>query len=93
MEDLSFSCQRELNLFRRRYLQLQVGVYYPETKCLRQETFQQALFNEVFAESATEFHPPQRYRLRILKELFHRIETSISNWEEEVCTFRYFVDL
>jgi hypothetical protein len=89
MEGLSSQYQHELSLFRRQYLQLQVGINYPDAQCLRQEDFQQALCNEVFSEGAVKYQPPQRYQLRILKELIRKIETSISDWEEEVCNFRY----
>jgi len=85
MSDLSPHCQRQLNLFRRQYLQLQVAIKYPDPQCLRQEIFQQCLQKGLFDEHAIEYQPPQRHQIRILKELIGRIEASITNWEEEVC--------
>jgi hypothetical protein len=87
MSEIALHCQYQLNRFRRQYLQLQVDIKYPDSQCLRQETFQNALFEEVFKEDATTYHPPQRYQIRVLKELNKRIVASITSWEEEVCTF------
>ena len=86
MPDLSLHCQRQLSLFRRQYLQLQVDIRYPDPSCLRQEMFQQFLQDELFDEESIEHQPPQRYQIRVLKELIKRIEASIVDWEEEVCT-------
>jgi protein-lysine N-methyltransferase EEF2KMT len=85
MSDLSLPCQRQLNLFRRQYLQLQVAIRYPDPQCLRQEIFQQSIQEELFSEDAVEHQPPQRYQIRVLKELLKKIEASITDWEEEVC--------
>jgi hypothetical protein len=87
MSNLSLHCRHQLNLFRRQYLQLQIDITYPDAECLRKDTLQQALLQEVFSDNAIIYQPPQRYQLRILKELIRRIEASITNWEEEVCNF------
>jgi hypothetical protein len=87
MESLTLELQQELKIFRRQYLQLQVKITYPAPDSLRQEVFQQTLYDRVFAEGAVEHHPPERYQLKVLKELMRRIESSITNWDEEVCTF------
>jgi len=84
MSGLSLHCQRQLNLFRRQYLQLQVGVRYPDPQCLRQEIFQRFLEEELFEEDSVEYQPPKRYQIRVLKELIKRVEASITDWEEEV---------
>lgn len=76
--------RQELDLFKRQYLQLQVNVRYPEGKYLKHEEFQDRLYSEVFSEDAMNYYPPQRYQLRVLKELVKRIETSITDWEAEV---------
>jgi hypothetical protein len=85
MSDLSLHCQRQLNLFRRQYFQLQVAIRYPDPQCLRQEIFQQLLHAELFDEGTAEYQPPHRYQIRVLKELIRRIEESITDWQEEVC--------
>lgn len=84
MSGLSLHCQRQLNLFRRQYLQLQVDVRYPDPQCLRQEIFQRFLEQGLFEEDSVEYQPPKRYQIRVLKELIKRIEASITDWEEEV---------
>jgi hypothetical protein len=85
MSDLSLHCQRQLSLFRRQYLQLQVTLRYPDPQCLRQEIFQKFLGEELFEEDSVEYQPPRRYQIRILKDLIKRIEASITDLEEEVC--------
>ncbi|OBT51400.1 hypothetical protein VE04_07869, partial [Pseudogymnoascus sp. 24MN13] len=75
--------REELDLFKRQYLQLQISLKYPSKECLKHEEFQQMLYSEVFSEDAMKWYPPQRYQLRVLKELVKRIEVSITDWEEE----------
>ncbi|OBT99734.2 hypothetical protein VE01_02214 [Pseudogymnoascus verrucosus] len=75
--------REELDLFKRQYLQLQISLKYPSKECLKHEEFQQMLYSEVFSEDAMKWYPPQRYQLRVLKELMKRIEVSITDWEEE----------
>ena len=84
---MSNHCQHQLNLFRRRYLQLQNDLKYPDPECLRQDIVQQALLDGIFSENALRYEPPRRYQLRTLKELVRRIEASITDWEEEVGTY------
>ncbi len=76
--------EQELNHFKRQYLQLQVSLKYPERQYLKHEDFQQALCAHIFSQDALLHFPPQRYQLRVLKELMKRIEDSITDWEEEV---------
>ncbi|KFY77555.1 hypothetical protein V499_03094 [Pseudogymnoascus sp. VKM F-103] len=75
--------REELDLFKRQYLQLQISLKYPSKECLKHEEFQQLLYSEIFSEDAMKWYPPQRYQLRVLKELVKRIEVSITDWEEE----------
>jgi hypothetical protein len=89
MSGLSLHCQRQVNLFLRQYLQLQVAITYPDPKCLRQELVQRLLQEQLFEEGSIEYQPPQRYQIRVLKELTKRIEASITDWEEEVCISSY----
>jgi hypothetical protein len=92
--EISAEGSRQLNRFCRQYLQLHQELDYPEEEFLRQATFQETLYESLFEESALAHPPPQRYQLRVLKELVKRIENSIQDWEEEVClSFRssYFI--
>ena len=86
---MSNLCQRQLKLFRRQYLQLQADLNYPGPECLRQDSVQQALLEGIFSDTALTHEPPQRYQLRILKELVRRIEASVTDWEEEVGIYLY----
>jgi hypothetical protein len=90
MDGLSLESRRQLNLFIRQYLQLQTPIMYPDPNNLRQEVFQQALYEKIFKEGAISHEPPKRYQLRILKELTARIESSITDWDREVCNFVFF---
>jgi hypothetical protein len=84
MSSLSPHCQHQLQRFRSQYLQLQQNVQFPEEECLRQESFQEAMVETVFAETASPYQPPLRYQYRVLKELMRRIESSIIDWEDQV---------
>lgn len=77
-ENQDFQC------FRSQYLQLQTELIYPTSDCLRNETFQDVLYKEMFKDGSLQYPPPPRYKLRVLKELARRIEASILDWEEEV---------
>jgi hypothetical protein len=81
---MSLSGEAQLNRFCRQYLQLEANLVYPDQEQLRKHDFQQCLYMEVFNEYALPYPPPQRYQIRVLKELTKRIEASIQNWEEEV---------
>ncbi|KAI9735410.1 MAG: hypothetical protein M1818_006416 [Claussenomyces sp. TS43310] len=83
MAGLSPQAQRELEIFQRQYLQLQADLIFPGSNCLRQEAFQQVLYEEVFKDDAVVYQPPLRYQLRVLKELLSRIESSITDWDED----------
>lgn len=84
---LSESASRQLDRFCRQYLQLELNLDYPEDEHLRNDTFQQFLYAKLFQDNALSHPPPQRYQLRVLKELTKRIEHSIQDWEEEVGDF------
>ncbi len=85
-----FEAQRQLDRFCRQYLQVQLDLDYPDEEHLRNEAVQQAIFSRLFADHAIAYAPPPRYQLRVLKELMKRIEQSIQDWEEEVCS-HYFL--
>jgi hypothetical protein len=82
---LSLDARRQLDRFCGQYLQLQLDPDYPDAENLRNDAFQQSLYARLFDENVIKHAPPQRYQLRILKELTKRIEQSIQDWEEEVC--------
>ncbi|KAF4636411.1 hypothetical protein G7Y89_g1675 [Cudoniella acicularis] len=73
----------QLNRFCRQYLQLQLHLDYPDEEYLADGDFQAALHARLFQEDAIQHPPPQRYQLRVLKELTKRIQSSITDWEEQ----------
>lgn len=74
----------QLDRFCRQYLQLLPDLDYPDEEHLRDEDFQEAIYTRLFEEDVLEYPPPQRYRLKTLKELTRRIENSIHDWEKQV---------
>lgn len=81
---LSIDARNQLDRFCRQYLQVQRDLEYPSPEYLRQYDFQQIIYNKLFAEKAIKHAPPVRHRLRVLKELLSRIESSIVDYDEEV---------
>ena len=89
---LSSSARQQLDRFCRQYFQLQLQLDYPDEAHLRNDAFQQSLYGRLFEDYTMSHAPPQRFQLRVLKELTKRIEQSIQDWEEEVCTFLSYHD-
>lgn len=79
-------CRRQLDRFCRQYLQVKLDLDYPTDSCLRQDAAQEEIFHRLFDKAYVKYTPPLRYQLKVLKELMRRIEGSIQDWEEEVCT-------
>jgi hypothetical protein len=77
----------QVDRFCRQYLQLEPNPDFPSSTHLPEARVQDAIYERVFAEgSLSHATPPapERYRLRILKELVGRIESSIQDWDEHV---------
>ncbi|KAK7416904.1 hypothetical protein QQZ08_011845 [Neonectria magnoliae] len=72
---------RQVNRFCNQYLQLEPDLDFPDPSLLKTQQVQDALYARLFADGAIQFAPPQRYQLRVLKELMKRVEASISDWE------------
>ncbi|KAI1140025.1 FAM86A protein [Hypoxylon sp. FL0543] len=70
-----------IDRFCRQYLQLERDLDYPSPALLREAEVQDALYNTIFADGALAYPPPQRYQLRVLKQLMSRIEASIEDWD------------
>lgn len=73
-----------IDRFCRQYLQLEWELDYPPTTLLREADVQDTLYHRLFADGALSYPPPQRYQLRVLKELMSRIEASIDDWDRHV---------
>ncbi|TLD16484.1 uncharacterized protein PgNI_00095 [Pyricularia grisea] len=72
----------EIDRFCWQYLQLEQRLDYPPRELIRTEECQSQLFARLFAPGALPHPPPQRYQLRVLKELVGWIEASIEDWDE-----------
>ncbi|CAG8958087.1 hypothetical protein HYFRA_00000431 [Hymenoscyphus fraxineus] len=80
---LSVDSQKHLDRFCRQYLQFYLYLDYPDDQYLRNEAFQETIYNTLFKEGSLPHPPPLIYQVRVLKELLRRIEASIQNWDEE----------
>ncbi|KAH7165388.1 putative methyltransferase-domain-containing protein [Dactylonectria macrodidyma] len=78
----SSSWTRQVNRFCSQYLQLEPDLDFPEASLLKTQQVQDALYTRLFADGAIQFGPPQRYQLRVLKELMKKVEASIDDWNE-----------
>ncbi|KAI1394446.1 putative methyltransferase-domain-containing protein [Hypoxylon trugodes] len=67
--------------FCHQYLQLERDLDYPPADQLREADTQDILYHRLFADGAISYPPPQRYQLKVLKELTSRIEASIEDWD------------
>ncbi|KAL0942908.1 uncharacterized protein CTRU02_200794 [Colletotrichum truncatum] len=71
-----------VNRFCSQYLQLEPTLDYPPGHIIRESTAQAALYKKLFSDEGPRYAPPARYRLRVLKELVARIESSIEDWDQ-----------
>ena len=87
---------RQIRLFRRQYLQLldAQNLTWPSSDTLRSSHAQEWIYENLFqTDHVAHFLPPERYRLRILKLLMSKIESSIVDLEEDVRVFLSRVSL
>ncbi|KZF24254.1 hypothetical protein L228DRAFT_266602 [Xylona heveae TC161] len=85
MEQLSPAEEKEIGLFQRQYAQLLPvqTLAFPRPESLRKYSFQNCIYNEMFNREIIKFPPPDRYQLRVLKELVARIEKAIVDPAED----------
>ena len=74
--------------FCRQYLQVEPDLDFPDADCLCLDHVQEFICRRAFIGDAADFGPPERYRLRVLKELVSRIESSIEDWDKYVSSRR-----
>ena len=74
--------------FKRQYLQLiePKDLSWPAHDTLRNIDLQTWLYYNLFDTDSKVYLPPERYRLRVLKQLLKSIEESITDPEEDVCS-------
>ncbi|KAI8241552.1 Protein-lysine N-methyltransferase EFM3 [Colletotrichum sp. SAR 10_99] len=71
-----------VNRFCSQYLQLEPTLDYPPAQVIREPQAQNAIYKKLFSDEGPRYAPPGRYRLRVLKELVARIESSIEDWDQ-----------
>ncbi|KAI9855589.1 MAG: hypothetical protein M1813_009728 [Trichoglossum hirsutum] len=85
MKPLDVRSNEQLILFRRQYLQLYNpdSLAFPGPDYLRNESFQNLLYESMFKPGVLPYPLKDRYQLRVLKELVLRVEQSITDPEED----------
>ncbi|KAF2084090.1 hypothetical protein K490DRAFT_49959 [Saccharata proteae CBS 121410] len=75
-----------LAVLRHQYFQLLdlALLRWPDPSVLKQADAQSWLFETMFDRDAVRYCPPERYQVRVLKQLIARIESAIDNPEEDV---------
>ncbi|POR31818.1 Protein-lysine N-methyltransferase EEF2KMT [Tolypocladium paradoxum] len=73
---------QHVDRFCHQYLQLEPHLDFPPGEVLKLADVQDAVYSRLFADDAVQYGPPERYRVRTLKELVSRIETAIDDWDE-----------
>ncbi|KAI1269984.1 FAM86A protein [Xylariaceae sp. FL1019] len=73
---------RSISRFCRQYLQLENHLDYPPDALLKLDEVQSVLYKNLFAHHALSHPPPERYQLKVLKELVAKIEQSIDDWDQ-----------
>ncbi|KAG5987368.1 hypothetical protein E4U52_007666 [Claviceps spartinae] len=79
---MDLSRMHSVDRFCHQYFQLESHLDFPHATCLRLEQVQDEIYGRMFSRKSLEFGPPVRYRVKTLKELSHRIESAIDDWEE-----------
>lgn len=75
-----------LHIFRAQYFQLSdpAQMRWPEAQLLKRSEAQAWLFEEMFDRDSIQYPPPERYQVRVLKQLVSVIENAIDDPEEDV---------
>ncbi|KAM0326119.1 hypothetical protein ACHAQA_006712 [Verticillium albo-atrum] len=81
MEDTVARPKFQADRFCRQFLQLERDLDYPPGQILREESTQNAIYEQLFSPNGPRYTPSARYQLRVLKELVQRIEASIEDWD------------
>ncbi|KAF4301264.1 putative Nicotinamide N-methyltransferase [Botryosphaeria dothidea] len=74
-----------LHIFRAQYFQLSdpAQMRWPEAQLLKRPEAQAWLFEEMFDRDSIQYPPPERYQVRVLKQLVSVIENAIDDPEED----------
>ncbi|KAG6005971.1 hypothetical protein E4U21_007464 [Claviceps maximensis] len=73
--------RRSVDRFCHQYFQLESRLDFPDAKYLQLEQVQDEIFARMFSRKSSAVGPPDRYRIKTLKELVRHIESAIEDWE------------
>jgi len=76
----------QLERFRGQYFQLlELELLdWPQARFLKSADVQEWMYRNLFDRDALQYPPPERYQLRVLKQLVPRIEQAIDDPDEDV---------
>lgn len=77
----------QVDHFCNQYLQLEKDLDYPQPSFLREQVVQQAIYARLFAPASLRYAPPDRYKIRVLKDLVKKVEGSIEDWDVHVSEY------
>ncbi|KAK2052276.1 hypothetical protein LY76DRAFT_555958 [Colletotrichum caudatum] len=78
----SLSTPDPVERFCYQYLQLEPTLDYPAAEVIRERPAQDTIYKKLFSDEGPRYSPPARYRVKVLKELVARIESSIEDWDQ-----------
>ncbi|KAK2599018.1 hypothetical protein QQS21_005484 [Conoideocrella luteorostrata] len=76
------SWKQQVERFCHQYFQLETILTFPDAQFLRLDEAQDEIYHRMFNEEKSGIGPPDRYRVKTLKELVSRIESSIDDWDK-----------
>ncbi|KAG5983861.1 hypothetical protein E4U55_006924 [Claviceps digitariae] len=79
---MNLSWKQSVDRFCHQYFQLESHLDFPDANYLRLEQVQDEIYGRMFSRESSEVGPPDRYRIRTLKDLVSHIESAIDDWEK-----------
>ncbi|KAG5926442.1 hypothetical protein E4U53_003084 [Claviceps sorghi] len=79
---MDFSWIKSVDRFCHQYFQLESHLDFPEANHLRLGQVQDEIYGRMFSGKSSEAGPPDRYRIKTLKDLVRQIESAIDDWDK-----------
>ncbi|OAA34606.1 hypothetical protein NOR_08364 [Metarhizium rileyi] len=73
--------RQQVDRFCYQYLQMESRLDLPQDEFLRLAEVQDDIYRRIFSDERSNVGPPDRYRIKFLKELVFRIESAIDDWD------------
>ncbi|KAG5926105.1 hypothetical protein E4U42_003649 [Claviceps africana] len=79
---MDLSWRHSVDRFCHQYFQLESHLDFPEANHLRLGQVQDEIYGRMFSGESLEVGPPDRYRVKTLKDLVRQIESAIDDWDK-----------